>query len=375
MKNYVDYIFNCSFKARLLTNNEIKKIKDGYCSSSKNEIVNKSVVKKRLPFVGKMFSDLNIDKHYWDDIVESYKNRNLKILEKLKSIFGKFEELNINKIFLYENFGALLASGNDISQFASDDIDLFASFKEKNRIEEALSKCGFHLEKTVKTYKPINSIYRGSKEENIFSINVMWEPLSRNRIPFVIDIENCIEWDKLHLYGNTSIKLPEPTTLMYLCMLHISVHSYSREPDLKLYKDIEYLSKLNIDWEKLYRFAQRDKKEVRILTAAFLSRELIGIDIPDCLINKESYFRKRIRKLVSIVFDETNKTLKYNPTGLNLLKVEMYSDYNSILHGIGRTLVPPQSLIRSYFLNSSGNILAGYIEYLRNMILSCGRFH
>ena len=366
---YNKVVTRFSMKSGILKADEIDLINEAYNNNSREIIYEFASKNKVLPFVAKLFTDLNLDKIFWSDIYSSFKNRNSKILEVLIAIFNIFETKGLKKVFLYENFAALLISETSIGCFASGDVDLFAHSSLKSDISKVLISQGF-LQKTtnLSTNTVKTEYFNKNLIEKGLGINVMWKPLSRLKLPFQIDINNSIKWDHLITYNKTNIQIPNKESLMYLCLLHTSVHSYHRAPDIRLYTDTDRVALLKLNWELILNYARFDKTEVRILTSAILSNKLIGTSI----LNKHKIERykkkyKNIGLLVGLVFDLKTNYLKNKPKGISVLLIEILSsDYNWIKSTFN-ILFPSKLWINEYYLQNKGKLLKGYMLHLKNL--------
>jgi len=366
---YNKSVARLSMKSGALTAEDISVIKEAYGNNNKNDFYDYASKNKVLPFIAKIFSDLDLDKDYWNSIYESFEIRNKKILDLLIEVFNVFNSRAIKKIFLYENFGALLASNTPLGCFASGDIDLYADNTVMDDISKILISFGFLPKKTNASVKTVKIEYFNEGFlENGFGINVMWKPLSRLKLPFQIDINNCIQWGKLTKYKNTQIQIPVKEALMYLCLLHTSVHGYHRAPDIRLYTDTDRIALLKPDWELIANYARLDNTKVRIATSALLANKLLGTFTP----NKNWYEGHNfdfgnVNYLIDRVYDFKNNYLRNEPRGLSVLLIEILSSDFNWLKASFDILLPSKAWIKEYYLQNNGVLLKGYILHWRNL--------
>tara|TARA_R110001583_G_scaffold56717_1_gene170927 strand:+ start:16739 stop:17872 length:1134 start_codon:yes stop_codon:yes gene_type:complete len=358
-----------AMKSRELLTEDITLIKEAYNNNSRDVIYDFALKNKVLPFTAKLLYDLSIDKIFWEDIYSSFEKRSETILAVLVDVFDDFKAKGVNKIFLYENFGALLASETSIGCFASGDVDLYADISLKEDITDVLIDAGFLPKETNASTDTVKIEYFNEKLlEKGFGINVMWKPLSRLKLPFQINIDNSIQWDDLNNYKNTNIQIPNKNALMYLCLLHTSVHGYHRAPDIRLYTDTDRVSLLQPNWDIIFDYAQLDRAEVRVLTSAILSNKLLNMPFSN---NKivESYKKKHknINILVKRVFDSKNKFLKSEPRGMSVLLIEILSSDSGWIKSSFEILFPSKRWIREYYLQNKGYLLNGYIMHFKNL--------
>lgn len=369
MRLFEDTLAVTAMKSQSLTANEKDIIQNGYPLATREIVYEFARVKKILPFVASLCCNLNIDKDFWKDTFDFYEKRNIQIIAILEKVFRKLKSSNSSKIFVYENFGALLASDISIGCFASGDVDLFADISIKNSITEVMISEGFFPKPSSVSLETVRTEYfNNNLFEKGFGFNIMWKPLSRIKLPFPVNIDNCIKWDNLKTYKDTSIQLPDNDALMYLCLLHISVHGFHRSPDIRLYTDTDRVALTNPDWKRIAAFAQYDRTEVRTATAAILSHKLLGMPLPE--VWNESYSKKyrQIKLLLKSVYDSENNRLKKEPGQLAILKIEILSSDSAWFKSILNILFPPKNWIRTYYLKNDGFILKGYLLHFLNLI-------
>lgn len=360
-----DLIDNLAISGRSISKIEKVKINLFYIDQGREVIFDYARNRKIIPFIAQLFCELEIDHEFWVKQIELYKIRNLKIINVLSELFRDFNQFDIYNIFVYENFGALISSDTNIALFASGDVDLYADVSNKNKIYSILENHDFKsMNKGKKSEKVKTEFFNEKLFEKGFGINVMWVPMSRLKLPFKIDINNCISVDTLKKYHDTYITLPSDEALMYLCLLHISIHSFSRSPDIRLYVDIINMCKLNVDWNIVLDYAKHDDTLVRIVTAAILTNKLFKVEIPFFVLDYGNEY-SIISKLIKIVYNEANNVLKYEPNKLEVLKIETYCNNKSLLKGILSLVFPDEDWIKEYYDESS--VFIGYIKHIGNL--------
>ena len=362
-------VIRLSMKVSKLSIEDISIIKKASKKYASVELKEYAQSKKVLPFVAKLFLDLKIEKDYWSNIYTTYEKRNTEILSVLKRVFNLFKEKKINKIFLYENFGALLASDSSIGSFASGDVDLYSDAIHRKDVVEILSNEGFYPKKTNKSTETVKTeFFNSSLFETGFGINIMWKPLSRLKLPFQIDINNSIDWHQLINYKNSNILIPEKEALMYLCLLHTSVHGYHRSPDIRLYTDTDRVALLNPDWNIISSYAKSDRTEVRVAASSILSNKMIDTSLPLNWKNKYLSKYNHLNRLINRVYDSKNNYLKDEPKGLSVLLIEILSSDSNCIKAGFRVLFPNKTWIREYYLHNNEPLITGYIRHIKNLL-------
>lgn len=370
MTDAYNTLTNAAFKYCALTEQEKTVISNLYNSEGQQGIYKYAKDKKVLPFIGVLLVGLGIDTQYWESIAGEFRKRNKIVIQCLDQLFRKLSENGVKKVFVSENFGALLAADADKALFASGDADLFGDISEKEEIYRTFEQLGYTRKERYAHRTLINTNFYNDELPKDFYFGVAWNPLSRLKLPCFINADDFVDWDNLVSYKDTTIKLPGTDALMYICLLHISLHSFARAPDIRLYFDINNMAKVTVDWEQVIAFARRDKTMVRLLTAGFLANKLLDVEIPNFVLDLRDSreYKRQMTKLLSLVYDEDRNSLRYEPVGIKILKIEALSDSPGVLEGILKILFPPKKWIRETYVGSSGNILAGYIKHIFNVI-------
>lgn len=365
MNEYVDNVVNLSFRVNRISKEERDYTINGYNTETKRELETVATKKKILPVVGKLLMDLGIDSEFWHAKYSYYMSKNKAIIELIDGLFHTFKSEGVERICVYENFGALLSSGNDIALFASGDVDLLADSLEKEKINLALAECGFHPSPSEKIERYVVTEYL--KNDSPIRINVAWRPLLRFAIPITMSYEQCDIWSSLVEYENSEIKLPSANVLLYLCLLRIAVHGYSRSPDVRLYIDVYNALCTNPDWNTVLKWAVNDRVITKVLAVSYIAHRLNGVPVPQRVIDSATR-DKYVKKVVSISYDEENRKLRYDPTGLTLLKLEAASDRKSLLQEVLNIIFPPCAWVADFYTTPGEGIRKGYVNYYRQLV-------
>ena len=131
----------------ILTEGEKQTVRDGYALLGRQTV--DSALKKEKqsrPFAAEVLSFCGCDAEYWNQVHDEYVKRNTAIVEILKAVFKTFHEKGGNSLNVYENFGAVLASGLTVGNFASGDVDFTVEEDEVPIAIEAIHANGFFEE-------------------------------------------------------------------------------------------------------------------------------------------------------------------------------------------------------------------------------------
>ena len=235
MNRYVDETIKLAFSAKTLTAEQIRFIKEGYSAENAKELLRVATKKKVLPVVGKLLGGIDVDAIVWEEKYQQFKLRNQQITRLMAEIFQAFEQAGVQRICVFENYGAMLAAGTDIGLYASGDVDLYALPEQKDDIIRVLAGFGYMPAGDELDRRCIMTEF--IRQDGIIRINVAWKPLRRFSLPVRVNTAKYFDWERMGYYQDTAIRVPGPETLLYLCFLRIAVHGYSRSPDIRLYID------------------------------------------------------------------------------------------------------------------------------------------
>lgn len=365
MNEYVDKVINLAFCTVPLTEEEKAYIISGYNENNKQEMFETAARKKVLPVVGKMMTSLRVDADFWEEKYTAFKERNIRITELISEVFQRFAKKGIDKICAFENYGAMLAAGTDIALYSSGDVDLYADVSLKQEIIDVMASLNYFPTQDNSHRRNINTEFL--KKDGVIRINVAWKPLRRFLLPITIDAAKYFRWDEMEHYQDTEIKVPSPETLLYMCFLRIAVHGYSRSPDIRLYIDTFNSTRNNPDWKTVLRWAGNDHVKTKFIAVAAIAHDLIKLDVPIEILElaqNDEY----AQKILNIAYDFDSHTLKYDPSGLKLLKLEAASDNKSLLGEVFQMLFPSKSWVKEYYSVDDESYFKAYMEYYKGFL-------
>lgn len=365
MNTYSNTVINYAFRVVPLTETEKAFVKEGYTPENEADLKETLKTKKVRPMVGKMMVALGVETDYWRKEYDFFAKRNRKVIAEVSNVFKALKGKGQTRIIAYENFGAMLSAGTDTALFSSGDVDLFADVKDKEAINRVMEALG---------YKPTNDIYHQRsimteylKEDGVIRINIDWIILRRMMFPIRLKIDDVIDWNNLRTYKDTFIKLPSVKALLYLCMLRIAVHGFSRSPDVRLYIDAHNVACVNPDWEKVLEWAKRDGNLTKFTAVSYIAHYLNGVSVPEKVL-KLAEEDKYAQKIISICYDKENRSLKYDPAGKLLFEVEAASDNRSLLGELMTVLFPSSKWLTDFYLAEGEPSYKKYINYYRRLI-------
>jgi len=360
-----ELFFTASVKDKLGVEELEKNVKPLYEEEGFDNVYEWTRKKKMLPYVASMLVKASFDTDKWLPVLDSYRNRNKAVVEELNVIYSEMWNAGVRKMFVSENFGALLNSERDLGLFASGDMDNCADFSEKGKIDVVFKSLGYRCEdrysgKTICT----SSYYNQNRLPSDFYIGLCWEPLSRLKLPCFINMDDFVDWGNLRSYRETSIKLPSVEALLYICLMHITLHTFHRAPAIRLYADILnscYAGKP--DWEQVYKWAKRDHTVTRMMTSAILANKLADVPIPNFVSLYEK--DKRIKLLLSYAYDDVSKCLNPEPGRLGVMKIEIGCNDMGRLGGLKEMLYPGAGWLKSHY---GHGVVLSTLLHLKNII-------
>lgn len=318
--------------------------------------------KKIIPFAAKTFTRMGVETSYWKALLEEYRDRNKKVIRFLDRAYEVAAFNGVNKMFVSENFGAMLASGMDLGLFASGDVDNHAALEEKDKLYAAMNSLGCEIKERYAKNMIIAAEFFPPKQYGLpenFYMSVDFYPLARLKLPCFIDSEMFVDWEKMHCYEETHIKLAPDTALAYICMLHTSLHSFMRAPDHRLYIDLYNVFKLDVDYSLLATWCERDKTKTRAAVAGRISNTLMETQIPAIITDQG-----RSEKLFQMVCNQQEKYLYPEPGKLQVMKVDIMCDDSSDAHGVFEILFPDQNWMRKVFQETG---ISAYLSHWKRI--------
>lgn len=343
-----------------------KTVKSLYEEEGFGNVYKETLKKKMLPYVAKMLCVYNIDMANWEPIYNNYKERNSHIVKELDRIYSALYEDGIKKVFVTENFGALLSSGRDIALFTSGDVDNYADISEKEKIYEVFDKLGYsRKERYTSHLLSSTTFYNASLFNDDFHFGMSWEPLSRLKLPTFIKADDFVDWNALREVKGTSIKLAPIEALTYICLMHITLHSICRAPAIRLFADVLNCTsgETKPNWNVIEKWAKRDKTMTRFITTAYLSKSLAGADIPDTIIKQVDY--RRVQDLLSLTYDKECGCLRPEPSSFEVLKIELACCDKGRLCGLMEMLFPNKEWLKTTY--GHGVLLSNLIHFVKIM--------
>lgn len=365
MNKYTNRTINFAFRTQNLTAEEKRYIVDNYSATNALDLKETLTKKKVRPVVGKMMVELGVDSDYWQGEYDFFKLRNEKVIFEIDVIFEALKKAGITRAFAYENFGALLSSGTDTALYSSGDVDLYADVNQKETIESVMASLGYRPTRDV--FDERNIMTEFLKDDGVIRVNFDWIILRRMMFPVTIDIDGVIGWDNLRRYNDTNILLPSKEALLYLCLLRIAVHGFSRSPDVRLYIDVQNAVCTGPDWDTVIAWAKRDRTLTKFVTVAYIAHHLNGVFVPEFVLNLVRN-DKYAQRIISICYDSGNRTLRYDPAGLQLLKVEAAADNRSLMGEILTMIFPSKKWLQAFYQKEGDSCLRKYINYYKRLL-------
>lgn len=369
MSDSEKFVSLCLKKYELLSNEELEILKIIYDKLGRKKILELAVKEKIIPFVAYTISKTNVEKSFWQKKYNYFRDRNIKMLKLLDAIFKEMKNKNI-PIFLYENFGSLLLSGEDIGLFCSGDVDLCSSLEYKEEIIKVLSSFGYFLR--IRKYENLNvwTEFCNKAGTNDIWINVMWVPITEKVLAVAPEIDSQFFFNNIAPIKNLNINVPSRTNLLFLCLLHTSVHKYTCSPGMKLNVDIDRLViSGKISWEKIVALAIKYNVKRRIAISLMLASDFLSTPVPQKTIielgGSEYNAKKAYNYLVGHTF-LANKSDEINRFRSFYLAVLLHD--KGLLIGFLRILFPERKwLSKIYSAPNENNILKEYLLRIKRI--------
>ena len=360
-----EQFFTMSVRDRLSDGQIDRYVKSLYAEEGFQRVYEAAKKKKMLPFVALMLKSVGIDTNYWDSVLKRYQHRNAIVREQLSLVYEAMSEAGVKKMFVSENFGALLNSGRDIGLFASGDCDNCADLSEKEKIDTVFNSLGYTIENRFFGKTLCTSSYHNNKcLPDGFYFGVCWEPLSRLKLPCFINMDDFVDWENLRVLDGFAIKMPSVEALLYICLMHITLHSFHRAPATRLYVDVlNSCYRNDVNWGIVYEWAKHDKTITRMMTSAILANKLADVPIPDFVKAYEE--DKRVKRLLSYVYDSEHECLNPEPGKMGVYKIEISCNDKSQAAGLFEMLYPDSDWLKKRYGHDT---FLSTMLHLKNMI-------
>jgi len=263
-----------------------------------------------------------------------------------------------------------LLSGEDIGLFCSGDVDLCSSLKYKEGIIKVLSSFGYFLR--IRKYENLNvwTEFCNTIRTNDIWINVMWVPITEKVLAVAPEIDSKFFFNDIAPIKNLNINVPSRTNLLFLCLLHTSVHKYTCSPGMKLNVDIDRLViSGKISWEKIVALAIKYNVKRRIAISLMLASDFLGTPVPQKTIielgGSEYNTKKAYNYLVGHTF-LANKSDEINRFRSFYLAALLHD--RGLLIGFSRILFPERKwLSKIYSTPNENNILKEYLLRIKRI--------
>ena len=289
-----------------------------------------------LPFLAKLMLALEVDPQTWQPIYNRYAERNRLVLAELDRVYDALTAAGCKKLFVSENFGAMLAADSDIALFASGDVDNYVDAAEYPTVKQTMRSLGYRCEERFAGALFISASFAHPERlPEGFALGFEVFPLTRLTQPCPVRTDDFTDWTQLRTYRDTAILLPPREALLYICLLHISLHSFCRAPAIRLYRDIVNAANglTAAEWEHVCTQAKKDHTERRLYTAAYLSNQIAKTELPLAQ-------TPDIRGLLKLVYDETRGILLPEPSRARVMRIELACHDRSCAAGLKDMLLP-----------------------------------
>lgn len=343
----------------------------------RNQLIDNAKKNKMMPFIAKMLLDAGIDSTYWNDVLKEYRLRNSNAKAELIAIL---ECLGQNGICAYpiENFASLILTGADLAMFASGDIDVYVQSREYERVNIIMQGLGYFAESRSEI---CGDFYRKPGVE--IGFNMMWTWQARENCPMETKLEQnnlgvnagIADWgiDGIEvglgiIGGGGYIGADE---LMYMCLVHSSVHYYAAKPGLRLYYDICLLGKQNINWNQVYRYAEADGYLNRVAASAYFACERVHAVVPEEFYSSIIGTDRRAKRLVDFINKmwEAN-TLYADFTIIHKIFIESFSNDECVVKTIYKMLFPNRLWINRKYHGDS--YLKNWLKHVACLLRGTG---
>lgn len=364
---YAQNVLRLAYSQQDLDGQDINILTEGYSSDSKKELLSLCETRKYTPAVARLFIKAQLETKFWRQKLGYYKKRNQQILSLMDQLFLGFQRAGVEKVALYDNFAAFLLNSDDLELAASGDFDLCADESERNGIRNVLATMDFARYPNPHSTKEFRDFFNGQIGHEPFRINVNFVPLLRYMAPFEVDYNKVFDWGDLVHFDDSHIRLLKPDSVLYLNLLRISLHSYVRTPDYRLYLDVFNGLRTKPNWDVIFQWAKHDGMTLRIAAVLQLCSSVFGMSVPVVGGDLNEQEKRFLEKLSSLLWHEHSKLLKLNPSRARLVQIEAYSNGRTLASELRAMLMPPMDWVVRYH-GVSGGVASAYATYYRRFL-------
>lgn len=368
---YAQTVLRCAYSRSAPNDNELRFIRLGYNEQKKSELLEISKTRKYYPVIGNLFVNLDIDAEFWSDIITYYRRRNEEVVHFMDRLFKVFDEMGIKEIVLYENFGAFLLNPSELELSSSGDFDLFSTSNQKNKISEAFARFDFIKKESPGKSGSLRDTYFGKIMGDVFRVNINYILFMRNVFPINVDVSKIISWKSLDTYRGSAISIPTKEALFYLNMLRASGCYYVHKPDYRLYIDVYNCIQSDPDLDQVLRWAKSDGNLIRVAVVLAICRRVFSMKWKeqevDVVITQADRLSGRFSKLIDLLVDSETNLLRLYPGFWRTFNIEAYSNNRNVASQALAIMFPGRNWVREHY-GSDGNLLGGYLRYLRKLV-------
>ena len=370
---YAHTVLRCAYSRQALSDSDRQFIVSGYSHHAKRELLEISKKRKYFPVIAKLFISLELDVQFWFEKLEFYRQRNENIIRLMDQLFRKFGELDVKKVFLYENFGAFLLNTTDLELSSSGDFDLFATIPDRDKIADTLESLGFIHNSPTENSNALRDTYVGSVAGTPFKVNINYTLFVRYIFPIRLDFSRVIEWGKLERHADTEIVIPSKEVLLYLNLLRASSCYYVHMPDYRLYIDMYNCLQSKPDLSRVAMWAKEDGNLIRVAAVLEVCNRvfLMGWDTQSVSseINNSGILSKRLYTLVDLIIDRKTNLLRLYPRFWRTYKIEALSNNRNMLSQALALIFPNKIwLVETY--GAGRNVFSAYACYILRLLCS-----
>ncbi len=288
----------------------------------------------------------------WMAEVSRNRVRVATMVEALTQIMPRLEDEGI-KSAAVEAGGVLLSTNLPLEGFCPGDIDLLVSSNDWVLVRSVLEGCGFVLECERSLASGRLAFLKRQSAGAVIHLEVCHKLFERRWLPVGFgDLSQ--EW----LSGRVaSVKDPRLSTLapaqaLAAVAIHASLHLFVRDPGLRLYVDIDRLTRDQIiDWDSFAEVVIKSQATRRVSVALAMAAGLLRAPIPEHVLKRLAP-GSRVKQAIMEQLSRKGRLRDQSKLGrYQQIRLEMLLEDRGVMTWAQDAILPPERWMRDRFGN------------------------
>jgi hypothetical protein len=240
----------------------------------------------------------------WQRILGENEARVGRLIGALKDVLGRFGA-PLGRVAVVENAGVLLDSDLPLRAFCAGDFDLLVAQRDWEALRVSLEAEGFRP--ADRRARPTNRLeYRRETATEVQWLDVGYASFDRMWVPLEI-ADRSAHWVSRGIASRKVRDIPvlAPADALAFVSMHTSLHSYVRQPGVRLHVDVDRLVRAgSVDWEAYLEEVKSLGAPTRAFVSLAMAAGLMGTPVPERVLRALYPGPERWRKIRSLLTNE-----------------------------------------------------------------------